>query len=98
MIAAPMAVKRDVLIDSDDVIVQMGDRADDIAGEYADGYPDVSAEDKAELDTLLAAWIAKSCPPTFYEVKNVRAYVITEQDIAGAQASRSGERQEGGQS
>ena len=84
------------LIDSDDVIDQMGDRADDIAGEYADGYPDVSVEDKAELDMLLAAWIAKSCPPTFYEVKNVRAYVITEQDIPGAQASTSGERQEGG--
>ena len=86
------------LIDSDDVIVQMGDRADDIAGEYADGYPDVSAEDKAELDALLATWIEKACPPTFYEVKNVRAYVITEQDIAGAQASTSGERQKGGQS
>jgi hypothetical protein len=92
--AAHPALNR--LIDSDDVIDQMGDRADDIAGEYADGYPDVSAEDKAELDTLLAAWIAKSCPPTFYEVKNVRAYVITEQDISGAQASTSGERQEGG--
>jgi hypothetical protein len=86
------------LIDSDDVVDQMGDRADDIAGEYADGYPDVSEEDKAELDTLLAAWIAKSCPPTFYEVKNVRAYVITEQDIASAQGSPSDERQEGGRS
>ena len=92
--AAHPALNR--LIDSDDVIDQMGDRADDIAGEYAEGYPDVSAEDKAELDTLLAAWIAKSCPPTFYEVKNVRAYIITEQDIASAQASTSGERQEGG--
>jgi hypothetical protein len=94
--AAHPALNR--LIDSDDVIVQMGDRADDIAGEYADGYPDVSAEDKAELDALLATWIEKACPPTFYEVKNVRAYVITEQDIAGAQASTSGERQEGGRS
>jgi len=94
--AAHPALNR--LIDSDDVIDQMSDRADDIAGEYADGYPDVSAEDKAELDTLLAAWIAKSCPPTFYEVKNVRVYIITEQDISGAQASTSGERQEGGQS
>ena len=94
--AAHPALNR--LIDSDDVIVQMGDRADDIAGEYADGYPDVSAEDKAELDALLAAWIEKACPPTFYEVKNVRAYVITEQDISGAQVSTSGQRQEGGRS
>lgn len=83
------------LIDSDDVIDQMGDRAYDIAGEYADGYPDVSAEDKAELDALLEGWIKKACPPDFYEVRDVHTYVITEQDIA-AQASTSGERQEGG--
>ncbi len=83
------------LIDSDDVIDQMGDRAYDIAGEYADGYPDVSTENKAELDALLEGWIKKACPPDFYEVRDVRTYVITEQDIA-AQASTAGGRQEGG--
>jgi len=83
------------LIDSDDVIDQMSDRAYDIAGEYADGYPDVSAEDKAELDALLEGWIKKACPPDFYEVRDVHTYVITEQDIA-AQASTAGGRQEGG--
>jgi len=83
------------LIDSDDVIDQMGDRAYDIAGEYADGYPDMSAEDKAELDSLLEGWIKKACSPDFYEVRDVHTYVITEQDIA-AQASTAGGRQEGG--
>ncbi len=84
------------LIDSDDVVDLIADRAYDIAGDHADGYPGVSAEKRAELDALLSAWISKSCPPAFYEVKNVRCHTITAHDIAAMQASTPGESQEGG--
>lgn len=69
------------LVDPDDIIDTMADRAYDIAGEYADGYPSVSAEDKAELATLLDAWINKRARPTFYTVKNVQSRVLTEHDF-----------------
>ena len=77
------AVKPDLgdLIDADDVADQMADRAGDIAGEHADGYPDLSKEDKRELNVLLSDWIARRCPPNFYRVENVRPYVLSGDDF-----------------
>lgn len=69
------------LVDADDVMEQMTDRAWDIAGEYAMGYPDVSKEAKDELDALLRAWIEKHCPPDFYTVKDSTEYTLTESDV-----------------
>ncbi len=69
------------LCNADDVITMMSERADSLAGEYADGYPDVPDYAKAELDALLAAWMAKHCPPSFYRIKNVEAYVLTTDDL-----------------
>ncbi|WP_244098925.1 hypothetical protein [Burkholderia ambifaria] len=71
------------LCDADDVIDMLGERAYDQAGEYADGYPDVTPEARAELDSLLATWIEKHAKPTFYLVKNSREYVITAADMEG---------------
>ncbi|SMG00368.1 hypothetical protein [Burkholderia singularis] len=51
------------LCDADDVIDLMGERAYDEVGEYADGYPDVTSEAKAELNALLARWIEKHAKP-----------------------------------
>lgn len=70
------------LIGADDIIETMGERAYDLAGEYGEDYPSVSAEAKQELDDFLAAWISKHAAPTFYTVKNVQRYTITEADIA----------------
>ncbi|RQT08914.1 hypothetical protein [Burkholderia contaminans] len=71
------------LCDADDVIEMIGERAYDEVGEYADGYPDVMSEARAELDALLAGWIEKHAKPTFYSVVNVRQYVITAADMEG---------------
>ncbi|KVL90959.1 hypothetical protein WT02_23230 [Burkholderia stagnalis] len=73
------------LIDADDVIDRMGDRAYEAAGEYADGYPldTVNDEAKAELNALLAAWIEKHAKPMFYLVEKSREHVITESDMEG---------------
>ncbi|MBR7972908.1 hypothetical protein KDX01_07230 [Burkholderia vietnamiensis] len=78
---APIQTKH--LCDADDVIDMIGERAYDEVGEYADCYPDVTPEAKAELDALLAGWIEKHAKPTFYSVINVREHVITAEDMEG---------------
>lgn len=78
---APIQTKH--LCDADDVIEMIGERAYDEVGEYADGYPDVMPEARAELDALLAGWIEKHAKPTFYSVVNVRQYFITAADMEG---------------
>ncbi len=67
--------------DADDVIDHMITQADDYAGEYASDYPDVSAEEKADLskqlEALLDAWCQKcGISPTFYQVRNVKEYPL----------------------
>lgn len=78
---APIQTKH--LCDADDVIEMIGERAYDEVGEYADDYPDVTPEARAELDALLAGWIEKHAKPTFYSVVNVREHVITAEDMEG---------------
>ncbi len=70
------------LIDVEDIVETMSDRAYNIAGEYAEGYPDISKDAAQELTDFLAGWIAKHAAPTFYTVKNVQHYTITEADVA----------------
>ncbi|MCD5326715.1 hypothetical protein ACFFU8_18385 [Chromobacterium piscinae] len=71
-------------IDADDVIEQIAERGDDEGGEFADDFPDVPDEAKAELDTFLTRWQAEHCVATFFNVVNVRQYTITEADIEEA--------------
>ncbi|WP_431207476.1 hypothetical protein [Burkholderia cepacia] len=78
---APIQTKH--LCDADDVIDLIGERAYDEVGEYADNYPDVTPEARAELDALLAGWIEKHAKPTFYSVINVRRHIITAEDMEG---------------
>ena len=72
------------LCDADDVIDLLRDRASDIAGEHADGYPDVTDEEKKLLDAAIAGWIALCCPPTFFGVENVRKHKLTDLDLDAA--------------
>ncbi|HLO65302.1 MAG TPA: hypothetical protein VK165_20255 [Azonexus sp.] len=72
------------LIDADDVLCQMSDRAWDIAGEFAEDYPNVSKEAEAELDQLLKAWVEKHCPPEFFQVNNAKKYTLTAADLEAA--------------
>ena len=69
------------LIDADDIMTTMGERAYDIAGDHADDYPDVSKDAEQELNTLLAAWIGKHASPSFWTVANIRPYVLRHDDF-----------------
>jgi hypothetical protein len=77
------AVALDVtkLVDSGDIIEMLGERAWDFAGEWAEDFPDVSKEERNELDDFLKSWFEKYCKPTFYSVKDIKEYTITEEDI-----------------
>jgi len=70
------------LIDFENIIETMGERAYDIAGEYGEGYPNVSTEAAQELKDFLVAWVTEHAPPTFYTVNNVERYTITADDLA----------------
>lgn len=73
------------LIDADDVIQTMQDRAYDEAGEHAENYAEnVSDEAVKELNDFLSAWINKYASPTFFVVKNVHEHIITEEDLKGS--------------
>lgn len=68
--------------DADDLIEAVGNRGYDDGCEWAEAYPKVSDEARAELDQFLSAWLTKYCQPTFWRVRNVKEYTITEADIA----------------
>ena len=72
----------DDLISADDVIETISTRGYDFGGEHADGFPEVDKDAEAELDALLHAWVEKHClPANFYQVTNVREYVLTAEDL-----------------
>jgi hypothetical protein len=68
--------------DADNIIERMGERAYDEHGEFADDYPDVTDEAKAELTAFLVAWADKHCDVRFYGVEDIREYAITAEDLA----------------
>ncbi|PVX86431.1 hypothetical protein [Paraburkholderia unamae] len=68
-------------VDVDIVLDALCDRAFDQVGEAASDYPDVSQEARDELETVLGAWVAKHAQPTFYAVKKITEYTITQEDI-----------------
>lgn len=72
--------------DADHILDQAGDSAYDWGGEWAEDFGrDVPAEAKKELESLLAAWANKHLKVTFYQVENVKQYVLTEEDVASMQ-------------
>lgn len=75
----------DELFDVDDLIEQLADRAQDIGGEYAEDFPNVTADALEELKQLMAHWIAKHCDITFYRVEDVKPYVVTADDFDAAE-------------
>lgn len=68
--------------DAGDVIEHMENQASDYGGEYAEYYPDVSEEAKAELGDQLAALLDAWCErhdvsPNFYQVVAVKEYPVS---------------------
>ena len=65
------------LIDANDIIEMLAERAYDVAGEIAEDYAtDVSNKAGKELDAFLYKWIEKYAPIYFYQVENVQCIVI----------------------
>lgn len=73
------------IIDAGVIIDQMRDCAWDIAGEFADDFPDVTKEAEEELNQLLWGWIEKHATISFFTVSNIQEYQVTYQDIQEAQ-------------
>lgn len=73
------------LADAERVIEDIGERAHDFGGEYADGFPKVSPEHAAKLQALLEQWLAECPPPRFYQVTNAVPYVLTDSDFTQEQ-------------
>ena len=70
------------LCDANDVLDTIACRAGDMAGEYGERCAEVSDEAVAELNALLAGWIQKHCDLSFWTVRNVKEYVLTDGDFA----------------
>lgn len=68
-------------VDADDIIENLSCRADDTCGEFAEDYPEVSKEAKAELQDVLEAWARKHCTPTFYTIEDDSEYIVTADDV-----------------
>lgn len=77
------------LIDAEDVIEMLRARAYDNYGESAEDWPDVSPEQKKELDDMLKGWIENSAPARFWRVTNAREYVLTAEDLPLTQEGNS---------
>jgi hypothetical protein len=75
---------KSVWIDADEVIERIQEAAYEECGEWAEDYPKVDDQAKAELDALLTAWQEKYCTPSFYLVHNIQEYVVTEEDVISA--------------
>ena len=81
------------LPDANDVIEHMANSADDENSEFADGFPDATKEQEAELERLLKplkAWADRTFDVSFYTVKNdsIESYVVTAEDVAAGVAYR----------
>jgi hypothetical protein len=81
------------LPDADDVIEHMANAADDENSEFADGFPNETKEQKAELERLLKplqAWADRTFDVSFYAVENdsIESYVVTAEDVAAGEAYR----------
>lgn len=73
------------LIDCDDVVEQMCERAYDYGGEYAEDWCDSVENDKEAkkaLDQSIKRWAKKYLPRvTFYSVGKSEEYILTEGDF-----------------
>ena len=68
--------------DVDGLLEDMGERAHDDAGEWADTFPDLPKDKVAELDAIIKAWLDANLSATFYTVLNTRKVVVTAEMIA----------------
>lgn len=72
-----------IFVDADNVIEMAQERAYDEYSDYAECFLDgVTDEEKKKLDDFLSDWLDRNADVTFYMVTDVKAHIITKQDIA----------------
>lgn len=81
------------LPDANEVIEHMGNAAADDNSEFADGFPNATKEQEAELERLmkpLQAWADRTCAVNFYTVAydSIESYVVTAEDVIAGEAYR----------
>ena len=67
------------------VIENMQVQSEDDAGEVAEGYPEVTKPQEQVLQSLIDAWAEQYCTPDFYEIADVKNYIITAEDVEASQ-------------
>jgi hypothetical protein len=73
-------------IDAESIVEEIGDSAFGEAGEYAEGWPNLSKSDMVELQKIIGNFIDSKCkPPKFWTVENVRDRILTEDDFSDYQ-------------
>lgn len=66
----------------DRLIEDMQEAAYDDCGENAENYlADLPDEKCAELKTMIETWLDANVTPTFYKVKQVQSFQVTQDDI-----------------
>jgi hypothetical protein len=65
------------------IIGALNEAAWESAGEYAEDWPNLSAEDEAELQDVIAEFLEKKHVPTFCDIKNIQKKTITAEDLRG---------------
>jgi len=64
------------------LVENMGEAAYDDAGEFADGFPDMTKEKEAELNAIICNWLDRNVDVSFFTVENAETVEVTEQDVA----------------
>lgn len=78
-------------VDAEDVIDAIAERAWQEAGEFAEGYPNVSDEAREQLQAMLESWAREHARPDFFLVEDGKKYTVTAEDVAAAREGKSDE-------
>lgn len=65
----------------DDMIDRMGEQADEEVGEHACGFPDLSDDEKSELNTIISNWLDQRVIVDFFTAVNPQKCLITAEDM-----------------
>lgn len=71
--------------DVDTMLEQMSEVAYDDAGEHCDDFPDVTKDERAELEKLIGDWLDAKVPVNFWSVEKVRKVVVTQAMLDGTE-------------
>jgi hypothetical protein len=61
----------------DDLLEQMSGSANEDAGEHAEGFPDLSDNEKSELNAIISNWLDQRVSVNFFAVINPKECTVT---------------------